>query len=116
MAIDSKIPDAERITLVTNGPDDRLIVFIDQDCCTGDGLCEQIEDNIFHGGSDGFWYIQDADGNKLSEGVSGARYLPEAALETAVEAAEDCPGECIYIVPESLVIERSLLDGPIASA
>jgi ferredoxin len=30
---------------------------------------------------------------------SGMANIPEAILEDVIEAAEDCPGECIFIEP-----------------
>ena len=42
-------------------------VWIDQDLCTGDGLCEEICPDVF------------------------------TLLDAVIESAEECPGECIFI-------------------
>ena len=44
-------------------------VWIDQDLCTGDGLCEEIAPDVF------------------------------TLLDAVIESAEECPGECIFIEP-----------------
>ncbi|MGH9092955.1 MAG: ferredoxin [Acidimicrobiales bacterium] len=73
-------------------------LWIDQDLCTGDGLCEEICSQVFTLLQDGLAYVKE-EGAVLSEpGGAGsmARVLPE--FEDAVrEAAEECPGECIFI-------------------
>ena len=35
------------------------VVWIDQDLCTGDGLCEEICPSIFHGHDDGLFYVKE---------------------------------------------------------
>ena len=57
-------------------------VWIDQDLCTGDGLCEEICPSVFTLLDDGLAYVKQGD----------------AVMEDAVtEASEECPGECIFI-------------------
>ena len=76
-------------------------VWIDQDLCTGDGLCVEICEPLFFMGSDGLAYVKDADepGNpdvprlKMSQGLAE---VPDTLLDAAVDAAEECPGECIF--------------------
>ena len=36
-------------------------VWIDQDLCTGDGLCEEIAPDVFVGLDDGLFYVKDGD-------------------------------------------------------
>jgi ferredoxin len=63
-------------------------VWIDQDLCTGDGLCEEICPSVFTLLDDGLAYV------KQGEGLA----LVPAGMEDAVtEASEECPGECIFI-------------------
>ncbi|MCB0996584.1 MAG: ferredoxin, partial [Acidimicrobiales bacterium] len=35
-------------------------VWIDQDLCTGDGLCEEIAPDIFFGQDDGLFYVKES--------------------------------------------------------
>jgi ferredoxin len=73
-------------------------VWIDQDLCTGDGLCEEICPDVFTLQDDGLAYVKD--GQQVMNEPGGAQGLVAVAanLEDAVtEAAEECPGECIFI-------------------
>ena len=36
-------------------------VWIDQDLCTGDGLCEEIAPDVFIGLDDGLFYVKEGD-------------------------------------------------------
>jgi len=73
-------------------------VWIDQDLCTGDGLCEEIAPDVFAMLDDGLAYVKDGD-KILSEpgGAEAVAPIPEALLEATIESAEECPGECIFI-------------------
>ncbi len=76
-------------------------VWIDQDLCTGDGLCEEISPNVFTLLDDGLAYVKDA--NKVYSdpgGPEGRADVPDNELEGVIESADECPGECIYIEPE----------------
>ena len=85
-------------------------VWIDQDLCTGDGLCAEIAPDIFFGLDDGLYYVKEAsenfgaeklfDGNANPAGAEGMARVPEDGLERTIEAAEECPGECIFIEAE----------------
>ncbi len=73
-------------------------VWIDQDLCTGDGLCEEIAPAVFTLLDDGLAYVKDEESIKDSPGGSGGIAMVPNDLEDAVEeAAEECPGECIFI-------------------
>ena len=73
-------------------------VWIDQDLCTGDGLCEEIAPAVFTLLDDGLAYVKDADAVKNDPGGSaGMALVPEDLEDAVTEAAEECPGECIYI-------------------
>ena len=39
----------------------RMKVWIDQDLCTGDGLCEEIAPDVFVGLDDGLFYVKEGD-------------------------------------------------------
>jgi ferredoxin len=77
-------------------------VWIDQDLCTGDGLCAEIAPDVFVIMQDGLAYVQENGkifaaimGNP--EGSSGMAQIPEDKINDVIEAADDCPGECIFI-------------------
>ena len=80
-------------------------VWIDQDLCTGDGLCEEIAPDVFVGLDDGLFYVKE--GNKVYaesegnvEGSKGLALVPKGLEEAVIESAEECPGECIMIEPD----------------
>ncbi len=85
-------------------------VWIDQDLCTGDGLCEEIAPEAFFGQDDGLFYVKESaehfgvekrfDGATNPAGSDGMARIPEPSLERVIEAAEECPGECIFIEVE----------------
>jgi ferredoxin len=85
-------------------------VWIDQDLCTGDGLCEEISPDVFYGQDDGLYYVKETSGNfgeeKLFDGeanpagAEGLARIPDGQLDGVIEAAEECPGECIFIEVE----------------
>jgi ferredoxin len=77
-------------------------VWIDQDLCTGDGLCEEIAPDVFVLLDDGLAYVREGDkifaaseGNP--EGAEGLATFPDSQMDLVVESAEECPGECIFI-------------------
>ena len=43
----------------------RMKVWIDQDLCTGDGLCEEIAPDVFVGLDDGLFYVKEGDKVKV---------------------------------------------------
>lgn len=71
-------------------------VWIDQELCTGDGLCVQYARDVFEFDIDGLAYVKAGDGELLT--AAGARtVVPRALLPDVREAARKCPGECIYL-------------------
>jgi len=75
-------------------------VWIDQDLCTGDGLCEEIAPDVFTLLDDGLAYVKE--GAKVFSDPGGSEGLAAFAdnrLDAVVESAEECPGECIFIEP-----------------
>ena len=79
-------------------------VWIDQDLCTGDGICEEIAPDVFVLLDDGLAYVREGDkifaaaeGN--AQGAEGLANFPEDQMDAVVESAEECPGECIFIEP-----------------
>jgi ferredoxin len=76
-------------------------VWIDQDLCTGDGLCEEICPAVFTLLDDGLAYVKQGDTVLNEPGGSSQLATVASELEDAVtEAAEECPGECIFIVTD----------------
>jgi ferredoxin len=73
-------------------------VWIDQDLCTGDGLCEEIAPAVFTLLDDGLAYVKEGD-KVFSDpgGAEGLASFPDDMLDAVVESAEECPGECIFI-------------------
>ncbi|MGH3646196.1 MAG: ferredoxin [Micromonosporaceae bacterium] len=73
-----------------------LRVWIDQDLCTGDGLCVQYAPEVFEFDIDGLAYVKSADGELLTD--EGARTDVPAHLRLeVVDAARECPGDCIHV-------------------
>ena len=78
------------------GPED-LQVWVDQDLCTGDGLCVQYAPEVFEFDIDGLAYVKDSAGELLQS--PGVRTEVPARLRLEViDAAKECPGECIHVV------------------
>src|SRR5688500_19370308 len=86
-------------------------VWIDQDLCTGDGLCEEIAPSVFTLLDDGLAYVKEGD-KIFSEpgGSEGLANVPAGMEEATIESAEECPGECIFIEAESAFRTQSLAD------
>src|SRR3954470_22791661 len=76
-------------------------VWIDQDLCTGDGLCEEIAPDVFTLLDDGLAYVKEGD-KVFSDpgGAEGLANVPAGQEEAVIESAEECPGECIFIEVE----------------
>jgi ferredoxin len=73
-------------------------VWIDQDLCTGDGLCEEIAPDVFTLLDDGLAYVKDGDEVLEKPGGSASMApIPPTLLDVVIESAEECPGECIFI-------------------
>lgn len=74
-------------------------VWIDQDLCTGDGLCEEICPSVFTLLDDGLAYVKQGDKVLNSPGgANGVAEVPDDVVDAVIEASEECPGECIFIV------------------
>ena len=79
-------------------------VWIDQDLCTGDGLCEEIAPDVFTLLDDGLAYVKEgstiyATAKCNAQCAAGVANFSDAQLDAVVESAEECPGECIFIEP-----------------
>jgi ferredoxin len=76
-------------------------VWVDQDLCTGDGLCSEICPEVFVLLDDGVSYVKDgaavmAPSHGNPGGFEGMVAVPAGADDLVVEAAAECPGECIF--------------------
>lgn len=73
-------------------------VWIDQDLCTGDGLCVDHCPDVFVQLEDGIAYVVE-DGVVLNDpGSAGSLAEVDAKHQASVVMAADvCPGECIFI-------------------
>jgi ferredoxin len=90
--------------------EDAVQVWVDQDLCTGDGLCVQYAPTVFEFDIDGLAYVKSDSGDLLT--VAGARADVPAHLRLdVIDAAKDCPGECIHVVRASDDVE---IAGPAA--
>ena len=72
-------------------------VWIDQDLCTGDGLCEELCPSVFvmH---DGISFVRAVGAQpRLVGGSTDMVPVPEGLLDAVLDAAEECPGECIFL-------------------
>jgi len=73
-----------------------LEVWIDQDLCTGDGLCVQYAADVFELDIDGLAYVKGADGELRQQ--AGVRVgVPASLLLEVIDSAKECPGECIHV-------------------
>jgi len=77
-------------------------VWIDQDLCTGDGLCVEICPDLFFMSDDGLAYVKEREEEPNASDPrlrmsSGLAEIPADILDATIEAAEECPGECIFI-------------------
>ena len=73
-------------------------VWIDQDLCTGDGICVEIAPEVFTLLDDGLAYVKEAGAVRSDPGgPAGLAAIPDKELDPVIEAAEECPGECIFI-------------------
>ncbi|TFH20307.1 MAG: ferredoxin [Acidimicrobiales bacterium] len=73
-------------------------VWIDQDCCTGAGLCVDRCPDLFVVLEDGLGYVRDS--SVVVTDPGRAARVPIRHEHAAVDAAEHCPGECIYLEAE----------------
>jgi ferredoxin len=75
---------------------DELQVWVDQSLCTGDGLCVQYAPEVFEFDVDGLAYVKDDSGElQLAEGTRVG--VPGHLRLEVIDAAKECPGECIHV-------------------
>jgi ferredoxin len=76
---------------------DDLTVWIDQDLCTGDGLCVQYAPEVFEFDVDGLAYVKDDSGDLLAQPGQRAP-VPSGLRLDVINSAKECPGDCIHVV------------------
>jgi ferredoxin len=87
--------EAEGWQTVADGGSD-LQVWIDQDLCTGDGLCVQYAPEVFEFDVDGLAYVKDDRGDlKVEPGVRVP--VPAGLRLDVIDSAKQCPGNCIHV-------------------
>ena len=76
---------------------DATAVWIDQEQCTGDGLCVQYAPEVFEFDIDGLAYVKGADG-ELQQAVGARVPIPNSLRLDVIDSARECPGSCIHLV------------------
>jgi len=73
-----------------------LTVWIDQELCTGDGLCVQYAPEVFEFDVDGLAYVKDAAGD-LKQAPGDQVSVPANLRLDVIDSAKECPGNCIHV-------------------
>lgn len=76
-----------------------LTVRIDQDLCTGDGLCVQYARPVFEMDLDGLAYVKD-DQDELQTAAGAKVGVPLELVNDVIASAKECPGRCIHVERE----------------
>ncbi|MDT6987713.1 ferredoxin [Streptomyces lusitanus] len=76
--------------------DEDLEVWIDQELCTGDGICAQYAPEIFELDIDGLAYVK-SEQDELLQAPGATTRIPLDVLTDVVDSAKECPGECIHV-------------------
>lgn len=80
----------------STGAEEALEVWIDQDLCTGDGICVQYAPEVFELDIDGLAYVKGAD-DELLQDAGATTPVPLPLLQDVVASAKECPGDCIHV-------------------
>ncbi|MBF9068512.1 ferredoxin [Streptacidiphilus fuscans] len=83
-------------TSTESGAAEALEVWIDQDLCTGDGICVQYAPEVFELDIDGLAYVKGDDEELLTE-PGACVPVPLTLLQDVADSAKDCPGDCIHV-------------------
>jgi len=86
-------------------------VWVDQDLCTGDGLCVQLAPEVFEFDIDGLAYVKDGGGELLTAKGARVPVSPDLRLDV-LQSATECPGECIHV---ARVADGVVVGGPDAA-
>ncbi|MFP8905708.1 MULTISPECIES: ferredoxin [Streptomyces] len=78
-----------------------LEVWIDQELCTGDGICAQYAPEVFELDIDGLAYVKGpapaGEEAELRTEPGATAPVPLPLLGDVVDSAKECPGECIHV-------------------
>jgi ferredoxin len=96
---------------VSPATQEALRVWIDQDLCTGDGLCVEYARNVFEFDVDGLAYVKN-DAGDLLETPGAQADVPADTVQEVIDAARKCPGLCIHVVRADDGVE---IEGPATS-
>ncbi|MDV9187619.1 ferredoxin [Streptomyces sp. SR27] len=80
----------------STGVDEALEVWIDQDLCTGDGICAQYAPEVFELDIDGLAYVKSTD-DELLQDAGATTPVPLTLLQDVVDSVKECPGDCIHV-------------------
>ncbi|WP_406345298.1 ferredoxin [Streptomyces sp. NBC_00648] len=75
---------------------DALEVWIDQELCTGDGICVQYAPEVFELDIDGLAYVKSPE-DELLQTPGAVTPVPLPLLQDVVDSVKDCPGDCIHV-------------------
>src|SRR5690606_11509617 len=73
-----------------------LEVWIDQDLCTGDGICAQYAPEVFELDIDGLAYVKSPQ-DEWRQDKGATTPVPLPLLTDVIDSAKECPGECIHV-------------------
>ena len=73
----------------------KVKVWIEQDECTGDALCEELCPAVFGMGDDGLAHVKD--GETVLDGGAPGAVVPAEFEEAVLDAQSQCAAECIYV-------------------
>jgi ferredoxin len=99
-------------------------VWVDQDLCTGDGLCTDHCPDVFMLLEDGLSYVRDASGSACNDpgGRVSMVAVPVRLVDETIAAALDCPGECIFLEDDQVdghddadIVDATLVDQSVDS-
>ena len=71
-------------------------VWVDQDLCVGNGICEELCPDVFLVVDGDLAYVRDG-AKLLPGGRAGSVHVHESLELGVLEAAEQCPAECIFL-------------------
>jgi ferredoxin len=81
-------------------------IWIDQDCCTGAGLCVDHCPELFIVLEDGIGYVHEGR-EVVTDPEHPSVAVPPRYERAAIDAVERCPGECIYLESDEAVDHSS---------
>ena len=84
------------VQLQAGADGEALEVWIDQDLCTGDGICAQYAPEVFELDIDGLAYVK-GPGDELLQAKGAVTPVPLPLVTDVADSARECPGECIHV-------------------